>query len=67
MTELNLSPSQILPIRDEIAIVTGGASGIGAATVRLLAAHGAHPWFCDINTMAGETIAASVPNSHVCL
>ena len=33
----------------QVAIVTGGASGIGLATVRSLAASGARVWMADID------------------
>jgi NAD(P)-dependent dehydrogenase (short-subunit alcohol dehydrogenase family) len=42
------------------AIVTGGASGIGAATVREFAAEGATVVIFDINVAAGEALAASL-------
>jgi meso-butanediol dehydrogenase/(S,S)-butanediol dehydrogenase/diacetyl reductase len=47
---------------DRAAIVTGGACGIGAATVRRLAAAGARLLICDLNTEAGEALAAEVGN-----
>lgn len=43
---------------DRAAIVTGGACGIGAATVRRLAAAGARLLICDLDTEAGEALAA---------
>ena len=33
-----------MDFRDQVALVTGGSSGIGLATARLLAVHGAHVW-----------------------
>src|SRR5580692_3196677 len=42
------------------ALVTGGASGIGEATVRELARGGAFVWIADINLAAAETLAHSV-------
>jgi 2-keto-3-deoxy-L-fuconate dehydrogenase len=45
------------------ALVTGGASGIGAATARELARAGAHVWIADLNLEAAETLAATLPNA----
>ena len=42
------------------AIVTGGASGIGQETARLLAAHGARVWIGDLNAGAGEAVVAEI-------
>jgi NAD(P)-dependent dehydrogenase (short-subunit alcohol dehydrogenase family) len=42
------------------AIVTGGASGLGEATVRLLASKGAKVAIFDMNTERGEQIAAQI-------
>ena len=42
------------------AIVTGGASGIGAAVVRQLAAKGAKVVVADLNAEKGEALAAEV-------
>lgn len=42
------------------AIVTGSASGLGAATARLLAARGARVTLFDLNTEAGGAIAAEI-------
>lgn len=41
-----------------MAVVTGGASGIGAATVELLASHGARVVATDVNVDAGREVAA---------
>jgi 2-keto-3-deoxy-L-fuconate dehydrogenase len=46
-----------------IALVTGGASGIGEATVNELARAGASAWIADINLSAAETLAAKVGNA----
>jgi meso-butanediol dehydrogenase / (S,S)-butanediol dehydrogenase / diacetyl reductase len=40
-----------------VAIVTGGASGMGAATVRLLAQRGAHVFIVDRNAPLAESLA----------
>src|SRR5262249_46291927 len=44
----------------KVAIVTGGASGIGAATVRRFVGEGARVVVADINDDAGETLARSL-------
>jgi len=42
------------------AVVTGGASGLGEATVRALAAHGVKVAIFDMNEEKGEAVAKSV-------
>jgi NAD(P)-dependent dehydrogenase (short-subunit alcohol dehydrogenase family) len=42
------------------AIVTGGASGLGEATARVLAAAGAHVVVADLNEDAGKQVAAEI-------
>ncbi len=44
----------------KVAIVTGGAGGIGAAIARRFAAEGALVWVTDIADAAGEAIAVDV-------
>jgi NAD(P)-dependent dehydrogenase (short-subunit alcohol dehydrogenase family) len=46
------------------ALVTGGASGIGEATVKELARAGAFVWIADINLAAAEALAASLPSAQ---
>ncbi|HZY61682.1 MAG TPA: SDR family oxidoreductase [Edaphobacter sp.] len=50
-------------LEKKIALVTGGASGIGAATVRELAGAGAHVLIADLNLPAAEVLASELPNA----
>jgi NAD(P)-dependent dehydrogenase (short-subunit alcohol dehydrogenase family) len=36
-------------LSDQVVLITGAGSGLGAATARLLAEHGARVIFADIN------------------
>jgi len=47
-------------VEGRVAIVTGGASGLGAATAKLLAAEGAAVLVSDINGEGAETVAAEI-------
>jgi len=51
------------PLAGRRALVTGGASGIGAAVVRSLAARGAHVVVADIDTAGATTLAEEVGGS----
>jgi NAD(P)-dependent dehydrogenase (short-subunit alcohol dehydrogenase family) len=52
-----------MQIKDSIAIVTGGASGLGEATVRMLSAAGAKVAILDVVTQRGEKLASELgPN-----
>lgn len=43
-----------------VAVVTGGASGMGAAHSRILSGQGATVAVCDVDTAAGETLASEI-------
>ena len=45
----------------KVALVTGGGSGIGAATCRELSRAGAEVFVADVNLSAAEEVAASLP------
>jgi NAD(P)-dependent dehydrogenase (short-subunit alcohol dehydrogenase family) len=49
-----------MELKDQVAIVTGGASGLGAATARRLAAQGAKVAVCDLNAKLAESVAAEI-------
>jgi NAD(P)-dependent dehydrogenase (short-subunit alcohol dehydrogenase family) len=49
-----------MQLKNQVAIVTGGASGLGAATARRLAKEGAKVAVCDLNTKLAETVAAEI-------
>ncbi len=49
-----------MQIKDSVFIVTGGASGLGAATARMLAANGAKVLIADVNKAAGESLAVEL-------
>ena len=65
MTEPTPAPSERnFRLDNRRALVTGGASGIGAATVKELARAGAKVYIADLNQEAANTLAAEIPNTH---
>src|ERR1700753_3859797 len=51
---------QDMELNGTSAIVTGGASGLGEATARVLAAAGAYVVVADLNEEAGTKVAAEI-------
>ncbi len=49
-----------MDIANKVFIVTGGASGLGAGTARMLAAHGAHVLLADLQDEAGQALATEL-------
>ena len=49
-----------MQLKDQATLVSGGASGLGAATARRLAKGGAKVAVCDINAKLAETVAAEI-------
>jgi len=58
-------PTQPFRLDGRHALVTGGASGIGEATVKEFVRAGAFVWIADINVSAAEALAASVDSASV--
>lgn len=54
----------MLNLDDKVAVVTGAASGIGAALARVLAARGAHLALVDIDESGLRTLAAEFAESE---
>ena len=48
---------QFMRVQDASAIVTGGASGLGLATVEYLSARGMHVVIADLASSGGEDVA----------
>jgi NAD(P)-dependent dehydrogenase (short-subunit alcohol dehydrogenase family) len=46
-----------MEISGKVAVVTGGASGLGAATARMIVEEGGHVVIVDLNEQAGQSLA----------
>ncbi len=60
----NVSATQPFCLEGRHALVTGGASGIGEATVKELTRAGAFVWIADINASAAQALAVSVGSAQ---
>ncbi|NTV11210.1 MAG: 3-hydroxyacyl-CoA dehydrogenase [Zoogloea sp.] len=49
-----------MQIKDKVFVVTGGGSGLGAASARMLVEHGAKVVLADVNREAGEALAVEL-------
>jgi NAD(P)-dependent dehydrogenase (short-subunit alcohol dehydrogenase family) len=54
-----------MQIQDNVFIVTGGASGLGAGTAKLLAENGGRVVIADLNADAGEALAREIGGLYV--
>jgi 2-keto-3-deoxy-L-fuconate dehydrogenase len=55
--------TDIFHLENKIALITGAASGIGAATARELSRAGAHVLLADINLAGAQSLAVELPNA----
>ncbi|MFK7734330.1 MAG: SDR family oxidoreductase [Pseudomonadales bacterium] len=51
-------------VQNKVAVISGGASGLGLASARRLAEEGAVVVLADINVEQGEAFAADIPNAE---
>lgn len=54
-----------MQLQDNVFIITGGASGLGAATARMIAAHGGKIVLADVQTAAGKKLADELKGHFV--
>ncbi|MDB5804155.1 MAG: 3-hydroxy-2-methylbutyryl-CoA dehydrogenase [Betaproteobacteria bacterium] len=54
-----------MKLEQSVVLVTGGASGLGAASAKMAAAAGAKVVIADLNTEAGEKLAAELGGTFV--
>ena len=54
-----------MDIKDKVFIVTGGASGLGAGTVKMLSQQGAKVLITDLNDAAGEALAQELGQRYL--
>jgi NAD(P)-dependent dehydrogenase (short-subunit alcohol dehydrogenase family) len=54
-----------MEIRNNVFIVTGGASGLGAATARMIADHGGKVVIADVQVEAGQKLAAELGGKFI--
>jgi 2-keto-3-deoxy-L-fuconate dehydrogenase len=55
--------TNVFHLENKIALITGGASGIGAATARELSSAGARILIADVNLPAARSLASELPGS----
>lgn len=54
-----------MQIQDSVFIITGGASGLGAATARMIASNGGKVVLADVQVEAGEKLATELDGKFV--
>ncbi len=58
-------PGDFMQLANTIALITGGASGLGLATAKRFVKHGAKVTICDLPSSAGDDIAAELGDSCI--
>jgi NAD(P)-dependent dehydrogenase (short-subunit alcohol dehydrogenase family) len=58
MTHLQLNPTLLASLQDKVVVLTGGATGIGRATIEKFIAHGAKVAFGDLNDSAAQALVS---------
>ena len=54
-----------MEIKNKVFIVTGGASGLGAGTAKMLTLHGARVLLADVQDQAGQALAAELGQRYI--
>ncbi|MCG6115917.1 MAG: bifunctional aldolase/short-chain dehydrogenase [Mesorhizobium sp.] len=65
LEQAKLAGNKPKPLTGQIAVVTGGAGAIGAATARLFASQGAHVAVLDLDGEAAAKVASSAGNDAI--
>jgi len=65
MSQFQPSQKSLASLRGKVVVLTGGANGIGAATVRLLFEAGASVVFGDMDTKNGELLVEDIKSQEV--
>src|SRR5574340_354497 len=53
----------LMDMNGKVALVTGGASGLGAATIRMIVAAGGRAVILDLNEKLGQVLASELGQS----